>query len=138
MRYLGLDLGSRTLGIAISTSGIIASSLETIRFRDDDYDYAINYTKELCIKEKIDVVVLGLPKHMNGDEGIRADISKDFKKKLEELLPSIKVVLTDERLTTVIVDKTMISGNMSRDKRKKLKDEMAAVVILRDYLDKVN
>ena len=129
MRYLGLDLGSRTLGIAISTSGIIASNLETIRFRDDDYDYAINYTKELCIKEKIDVVVLGLPKHMNGDEGIRADISKDFKKKLEELLPSIKVVLTDERLTTVIVDKTMISGNMSRDKRKKLKDEMAAVVI---------
>jgi putative Holliday junction resolvase len=138
MRYLGLDLGSRTLGIAISTSGIIASNLETIRFRDDDYDYAINYTKELCIKEKIDVVVLGLPKHMNGDEGIRADISKDFKKKLEELLPSIKVVLTDERLTTVIVDKTMISGNMSRDKRKKLKDEMAAVVILQDYLDKVN
>ena len=138
MKYLGLDLGSRTLGIAISTSGIIASNLETIRFRDDDYDYAINYTKELCIKEKIDVVVLGLPKHMNGDEGIRADISKEFKKKLEELLPSIKVVLTDERLTTVIVDKTMISGNMSRDKRKKLKDEMAAVVILQDYLDKVN
>ena len=138
MKYLGLDLGSRTLGIAISTSGIIASNLETIRFRDDDYDYAINYTKELCLKEKIDVVVLGLPKHMNGDEGIRADISKDFKKKLEELLPSIKVVLTDERLTTVIVDKTMISGNMSRDKRKKLKDEMAAVVILQDYLDKVN
>jgi len=138
MKYLGLDLGSRTLGIAISTSGIIASNLETIRFRDDEYDYAINYTKELCIKEKIDVVVLGLPKHMNGDEGIRADISKDFKKKLEELLPSIKVVLTDERLTTVIVDKTMISGNMSRDKRKKLKDEMAAVVILQDYLDKVN
>ncbi len=138
MRYLGLDLGSRTLGIAISTSGIIASNLETIRFRDDDYDYAINYTKDLCIKEKIDVVVLGLPKHMNGDEGIRADISKEFKRKLEELLPSIKVVLTDERLTTVIVDKTMISGNMSRDKRKKLKDEMAAVVILQDYLDKVN
>ena len=138
MRYLGLDLGSRTLGIAISTSGIIASNLETIRFRDDDYDYAINYTKDLCIKEKIDVVVLGLPKHMNGDEGIRADISKEFKRKIEELLPSIKVVLTDERLTTVIVDKTMISGNMSRDKRKKLKDEMAAVVILQDYLDKVN
>ena len=138
MKYLGLDLGSRTLGIAISTSGIIASNLETIRFRDDDYDYAINYTKDLCLKEKIDVVVLGLPKHMNGDEGIRADISKEFKKKLEELLPNIKVVLTDERLTTVIVDKTMISGNMSRDKRKKLKDEMAAVVILQDYLDKVN
>ena len=138
MRYLGLDLGSRTLGIAISTSGIIASNLETIRFRDDDYDYAINYTKDLCIREKIDVVVLGLPKHMNGDEGIRADISKEFNIKLEELLPSIKVVLTDERLTTVIVDKTMISGNMSRDKRKKLKDEMAAVVILQDYLDKVN
>ena len=136
MKYLGLDLGSRTLGIAISESGIIASNLETLRFKEDDYETAINHTRNLVEKYKIDCVVLGLPKHMNGDEGIRASISYDFKSKLEALCPNLKVVLSDERLTTVIVDKTMIAGNMRREKRKSLKDEMAAVVILQDYLDR--
>ncbi len=136
MKYLGLDLGSRTLGIAISESGIIASNLETFRFKEDDYSSAINHTYELVLKYKIDCVVLGLPKHMNGDEGIRAQISYDFKEKLAELAPNLKIVLSDERLTTVIVDKTMIIGNMRREKRKELKDEMAAVVILQDYLDR--
>lgn len=136
MKYLGLDLGSRTLGVAISESGVIASNLETFRFKEDDYLSAINHTYELVLKYKIDCVVLGLPKHMNGDEGIRAQISYDFKQKLEELSPNLKIILSDERLTTVIVDKTMIAGNMRRDKRKALKDEMAAVVILQDYLDR--
>lgn len=136
MKYLGLDLGSRTLGVAISESGIIASNLETFRFREDDYDSAINHTKDLVNQYKIDCVVLGLPKHMNGDLGIRAQISYDFKDKLLSLCPNLEVVLSDERLTTVIVDKTMIAGNMRRDKRKSLKDEMAAVVILQDYLDR--
>jgi putative Holliday junction resolvase len=136
MKYLGLDLGSRTLGIAISESGIIASNLETFRFREDDYDSAINHTKDLVNQYKIDCVVLGLPKHMNGDLGIRAQLSYDFKDKLLTLCPNLEVVLSDERLTTVIVDKTMIAGNMRREKRKSLKDEMAAVVILQDYLDR--
>lgn len=136
MKYLGLDLGSRTLGIATSESGIIASNLETFRFKEDDYSSAINHTYELVLKYKIDCVVLGLPKHMNGDEGIRAQISYDFKEKLAELAPNLKIVLSDERLTTVIVDKTMIIGNMRREKRKELKDEMAAVVILQNFLDK--
>ena len=136
MKYLGLDLGSRTLGIAISESGIIASNLETFRFREDDYDSAINHTKDLVNQYKIDCVVLGLPKHMNGDLGIRAQLSYDFKDKLISLCPNLEVVLSDERLTTVIVDKTMIAGNMRREKRKSLKDEMAAVVILQDYLDR--
>ena len=130
MKYLGLDLGSRTLGIAISESGIIASNLETFRFREDDYDSAINHTKDLVNQYKIDCVVLGLPKHMNGDLGIRAQLS------YLALCPNLEVVLSDERLTTVIVDKTMIAGNMRREKRKSLKDEMAAVVILQDYLDR--
>lgn len=136
MKYLGLDLGSRTLGVAISESGIIASNLETFRFREDDYDSAINHTKDLVNQYKIDCVVLGLPKHMNGDLGIRAQLSYDFKDKLLSLCPNLEVVLSDERLTTVIVDKTMIAGNMRREKRKSLKDEMAAVVILQDYLDR--
>ena len=72
---------------------------------------------------------------MNGDLGIRAQISDDFKKKIEEL-SDIKVHLEDERMTTIIVDKAMISGNVRRDKRKQKKDELAAVVILQGFLDR--
>lgn len=135
MKYLGLDLGSRTLGLAISDAlGMFARAYETLRFEDDDYDYAINETINICKKEGINEIVLGNPKHMNGDEGIRSQISYDFKKKIEEK-SNIKVHLIDERLTTVRVDKAMIMGNMSRQKRHQKKDEMAAVVILQDFLD---
>lgn len=133
MKYLGLDLGSRTLGLAISDAlGMFARAYDTLRFEDDDYDYAINETINICKKEGINEIVLGNPKHMNGDEGIRSQISYDFKKKIEEKL-DIKVHLLDERLTTVRVDKAMIMGNMSRQKRHQKKDEMAAVVILQDF-----
>lgn len=74
---------------------------------------------------------------MNGDAGIRASISVDFKNKIEEKT-DIKVILEDERLTTVIVDRTMISGNVRRKDRRQKKDEMAAVVILQNYLDKIS
>ncbi len=135
MKYLGLDLGSRTLGLAISDAlGMFARAYETLRFEDDDYDYAINETINICKKEGINEIVLGNPKHMNGDEGIRSQISYDFKKKIEEK-SDIKVHLIDERLTTVRVDKAMIMGNMSRQKRHQKKDEMAAVVIFQDFLD---
>ena len=135
MKYLGLDLGSRTLGLAISDAlGMFARAYDTLRFEDDDYDYAINETINICKKEGINEIVLGHPKHMNGDEGIRSQISYDFKKKIEEK-SDIKVHLLDERLTTVRVDKAMIMGNMSRQKRHQKKDEMAAVVILQDFLD---
>lgn len=135
MKYLGLDLGSRTLGLAISDAlGMFARAYDTLRFEDDDYNYAINETINICKKEGINEIVLGNPKHMNGDEGIRSQISYDFKKKIEEK-SNIKVHLIDERLTTVRVDKAMIMGNMSRQKRHQKKDEMAAVVILQDFLD---
>lgn len=135
MKYLGLDLGSRTLGLAISDAlGMFARAYDTLRFEDDDYEYAINETINICKKEGINEIVLGNPKHMNGDEGIRSQISYDFKKKIEEK-SDIKVHLLDERLTTVRVDKAMIMGNMSRQKRHQKKDEMAAVVILQDFLD---
>ncbi len=135
MKYLGLDLGSRTLGLAISDAlGMFARAYDTLRFEDDDYDYAIHETINICKKEGINEIVLGNPKHMNGDEGIRSQISYDFKKKIEEK-SDIKVHLLDERLTTVRVDKAMIMGNMSRQKRHQKKDEMAAVVILQDFLD---
>ena len=136
MKYIGLDLGSRTLGVAISDEmGILARAYDTLRFRDDDYEKAIEYTIDICKQEKVSTVVLGLPKHMNGDEGVRAQISFDFKAEIEKR-SDIKVVLMDERLTTVIVDKAMISANVRRKDRHEKKDEMAAVVILQNYLDK--
>ena len=136
MKYLGLDLGSRTCGVAISDSlGMFARAYETIRFEDDDYDFAAKRVLEIANLEHITEVVLGLPKHMNGDEGVRAKISYDFKEKLLSL--GLKDVhLIDERLTTVVVDRAMIEGNMRRDKRKQKKDEMAAVIILEDFLNR--
>ncbi|MDE5714745.1 MAG: Holliday junction resolvase RuvX [Anaeroplasmataceae bacterium] len=136
MKYVGLDLGSKTLGIAISDElGFLARAVETYRFEEDDYKSAIEYILHFCEKEKVKAIVLGLPKHMNGDQGIRAQISLDFKQEIENKT-DIKVFLEDERLTTKIVDKTMISGNVRRKDRKQKKDEMAAVVILQSFLDK--
>lgn len=138
MKYIGLDLGSRTLGVAISDAlGMLAHAHETYRFEDDRYDLAIEYTLDLCKKEGVKTVVLGYPKHMNGDAGIRAHISEEFKEKIEAA-SDIKVVLADERLTTVIVNRAMISGNVNRKQRKEKKDEMAAVVILQNYLDRIS
>lgn len=136
MKYVGLDLGSKTLGIAISDElGFLARAVETYRFNEDDYVAAVNYTIEFCNKNNVKNVVLGLPKHMNGDDGIRAQISYDFKANVESK-SDIKVHLEDERLTTIIVDRAMITGNVRRKDRKDKKDEMAAVVILQKYLDK--
>jgi len=138
MKYIGLDLGSRTLGVAISDAlGMLAHAYDTLRFEDDDYETAVNYTIDLCKKEGVKTVVLGYPKHMNGDAGIRAHISDEFKANIEAK-SDIKVVLVDERLTTVIVDRAMISGNVNRKDRKSKKDEMAAVVILQNYLDRLS
>ena len=135
MKYLGLDLGSRTCGVAISDAlGMIARTYTTIRFRDDDYLFAADEVKKICAKEGVKEIVLGLPKHMNGDEGRRAQISVDFKELLEKDTDLV-VHLVDERLTTVVVDRVMIEGNMRRDKRHQKKDELAAVVILEDFLN---
>ena len=134
MRTLGLDLGSKTLGVSVSDAlGMIARPVETLRFESDDYDSAFEQVKKYIKEFQITTAVLGLPKHMNGDVGIRGEISYAFKEKLETL--GIEVVLWDERLTTVAAEKIWIAGNVSRKKRKKVIDQMAAVQILQSYLD---
>ncbi len=139
MKYLGLDLGSRTCGVAISDSySFLARTYTTIRFRDDNYQYCLEEVLKICEKEGVTKIVLGLPKHMNGDLGDRANISIDFKKMIEEKNNNIEVILWDERLTTVVVDRAMISCNVNRKKRHEKKDELAAVVILEDYLNYKN
>lgn len=134
MRVLGLDLGSKTLGVSVSdVMGMIARPVETIRFESDDYDSAFEQVQKYIKEFQSDTLVLGLPKHMNGDVGVRGDISIMFKEKLETL--GVKVVLWDERLTTVAAEKILISADVSRKKRKKVIDQMAAVQILQGYLD---
>lgn len=136
MRILGLDLGSRTLGIAMSDSNEkIASMKETFRFEEDDYDSAMDRTLEYIDEYGIKTVVLGLPKHMNGDIGIRGEISLEFKDVLQNERNDVEVVLIDERLTTVISNRSMSMLNTSKKKKKGMVDQIAAQQILQSYLD---
>ena len=137
MRYLGLDLGNRTVGIAISDGlGIVATGIETYRFKEKDLQNAFNYVKMIIDDRKVDKVVLGLPKNMDGSLGFQAEYVLEFKEMLNN--DGIVVELFDERLTTMEVTKIMIGADLSRNKRKKEVDKLAAVVILQSYLDNLN
>lgn len=136
MRCLGLDLGSKTLGISISDrTNTIASVYTTLYFQNEDYNSLILPLKEIIDKEAIDTLVLGLPKNMNNSLGERALITLEFKDTLEKEL-GLKVVMEDERLTSVISNNVLIEADVSRKKRKKKVDGMAAVIILQGYLDR--
>lgn len=135
-KIVGLDLGSVTCGVSVSDiMGIIATSYKTIRFSADDYKTCLQEVLLVLKEIKTDTVVLGLPKHMNGDVGIRGNISLEFKAMLEE--HGVQVILWDERLTTVSAEKALIYADVSRKKRKKIIDQMAAVTILQDYLNSI-
>ena len=135
MRYLGLDLGSRTLGVAVSDkTGMIASSLKIIR-HNEEYDKLLTEVKKLVDELEIDAIVLGFPKNMNGSIGPKGELSMEFKSKLEEIL-SIPIYLQDERLSTKSATDMLIEGNVSRKKRKTVIDAVAATIILQTYLDR--
>ena len=135
MRYLGLDLGSRTLGVAVSdATGMIASNYKVIR-HEEDYDKLLLEVKNLVDELNIDTVVLGFPKNMNNTVGPKGELSLEFQKKLEGVL-SVPVVLQDERLTTKSAHDMLIEGNVSRKNRKKVVDSVAAAIILQSYLDR--
>jgi len=135
MRYLGLDLGTKTCGVALSDrTKIIASFYKNINYKEEDV--LLNEIKEIVNKEEIEKVILGFPKNMNNTIGERATSTIEFKEKLESLI-NIPVVLEDERLTTKIAEQALIMGNdLSRKKRKKIIDGTSAVVILQGYLDR--
>lgn len=136
MKVLGLDLGNRTLGVAISDpEGFLARPLETYSFEDKAFDQALDYTVQLVKERGIDQVVLGYPKNMDGSLGEQAKLTLDFKEKLEELLEQ-EVILFDERLSSKMASNMMISQKLSRKKRKSNIDNMAATVILQGYLDR--
>ena len=136
MRYLGLDLGTRTLGISISDeTKTIASGLTTLRFEEGDYDAILDDLRKILEENKIEKIVLGLPKNMNNTLGDRAETTIMFQKKIEELF-NIEVILQDERLSTKEAHYYMIEADMSRKKRKEKVDSLAANIILQTYLDK--
>lgn len=135
MRYLGLDLGSKTLGIAMSdTTLTIASVYKTIYFKEDYYDSTIVELKNIIDEYNITKMVLGFPKNMNNTIGERAEITLKYKALLEDKL-GLDVILYDERLTSVRANSILIEADMSRQKRRKKVDGIAAQIILQDYLN---
>ncbi len=137
MKYLGLDLGSRTLGIAVSDiTGLIATSYTVIR-HNEEYDRLLDEVGKIIKEENISRIVLGFPKNMNNTIGPKGELSLAFKEKLEKRF-NIPVFLQDERLTTKEAETMLIKNNTRRDKRKKVIDKLAATIILQSYLDKEN
>lgn len=136
MRYLGIDLGSKTVGLSLSDETLtIASAYKTIYFDNEDYLSTIKDIKDIVEDYNVKKIVMGLPKNMNNTLGERALITLDYKKLLEDNL-NIEVIMMDERLTSVISNNVLIEADLSRKKRKKKVDGLAAQIILQDYLDK--
>ncbi|MDK2918530.1 MAG: putative pre6S rRNA nuclease [Candidatus Petromonas sp.] len=134
MRIMGLDVGDKTIGVAVSDLlGWTAQGLETIRRTNLKND--INRLKEIIKKMEVKKIVVGLPKNMNGTIGSQGEKVLIFVDKLKNKL-DIEVILWDERLTTVAAEKMLISADVSRKKRKKVIDKLAAVYILQGYLDR--
>lgn len=134
MRYLGLDYGSKTLGLSISDSTmLIASSLKVITY--NNIEELFNELDKVIKDYNVDGLVLGYPLNMNGTKSERTIKTLDFKDKLEERY-DMEVNLMDERLTTVEAERMLISNGTTREKRKKVIDKLASTIILQSYLDK--
>ena len=134
-KALGLDLGTRTLGIAVSDSaGWYAYGVENFRFNEGKYKLAVERVVQLAAKDNITELALGLPLNMNGTKGERAESCLRFKEQLLEANPNFKITMIDERMTTMIANRRLLEADLSRNKRKKVIDQQAAVVILESYL----
>ena len=134
MRILGLDVGNSTIGVAMSDAlGITAQGIETIKRRSLDHD--ISRLAQYVDDYDVGIFVIGYPKNMNGTIGEQALASEQFAKLVEEQFAGKKVVLWDERLTTMAARKLLIEADVKRKNRKKVVDKLAAVLILQGYLD---
>lgn len=135
MRYLGLDYGTKTLGVSVSDStALIATTLRTIRY--ENKEGLFKELKKIIEEYRITEAVLGLPLNMNGTTSLRSEETLIFKKELEETFGLI-VHTQDERLSTCEAEKFLISGNVRRGDRKKVIDTMAATIILQTFLDRI-
>ena len=135
MRILGLDLGDRTIGVAICDPlGYTAQGITTIRRKKEETD--IEELKKLCVEYGVEKIVLGFPKNMNGTVGPQGEKVKAFSEKIKGIL-DLDIILWDERLTTVAATRAMLEADMSRTKRKSIVDKVAATYILQGYLDSI-
>lgn len=136
MRYLGLDLGTKTLGVSLSdTTHTIATPYKTIHFAEGDFDSLLPMVREITDEFKVEKIILGLPKNMNNTIGDSGERTLLFQSKLIKYLNK-EVIMQDERLSTVEANKYMLQSDMSRKKRKQKIDGLAANIILQTYLDK--
>ncbi len=135
MRIVGLDLGSKTVGVAVSDYlGIIANPIGTLRIEENNLQQALELVKNVVLEQQAEKIVLGLPKNMNGTIGFQAEYCLQFKEMLEQEL-HLPVIMIDERMSSVMANNVMIKADMSRNKRKKNVDKLAATIILQSYLD---
>jgi putative holliday junction resolvase len=138
MRVLGLDLGTKTLGVAVSDElGWTAQGIETIKIDEEQEKFGLERLREIIQEYDVETIVLGFPKNMNGTIGPRGEASKRFAELLRQQF-SLPVILWDERLSTMAAERMLIAADVSRKKRKQVIDKMAAVMILQSYLDSKN
>ena len=138
MRVMGLDVGSKTVGVAISDPlGFTAQGVEIIKIDEEAEEFGFDRLGELVKEYKVDKLVVGLPKNMNNTEGPRVEASKAYGSKIKEIF-GIPVDYQDERLTTVQAERMLVEqADVSRGKRKKVIDKLAAQLILQNYLDRM-
>lgn len=135
MRYMGLDVGSKTVGVAVSDPfGWTAQGVEIIPIDEEVEDFGLDRLGELIAEYKVEALVLGLPKNMNNSIGPRAEASQKYGELVMDRF-DLPVFYQDERLTTVQAERMLIANDVSRKKRKKVIDKLAAVLILQNYLD---
>jgi len=134
MRILALDVGDKTIGVAVSDGLLLtAQGVEVIRRTSLEKDFA--RLQQIVSEFEVKTIVIGLPKNMNGTIGPRGELVQQFAHKFAGVLPDIAIKLWDERLSTVAAEKSLIAADVSRAKRRKVIDKMAAVFILQGYLD---
>ncbi|WP_421380047.1 Holliday junction resolvase RuvX [Bacillus salacetis] len=135
MRVMGLDVGSKTVGVAVSDAmGWTAQGVETISINEEQSQFGLQRVEELIKEYEVDKVVIGFPKNMNNTVGPRGEASQKYAKLLEDKL-GVSTILWDERLTTMAAERILLEADVSRKKRKKVIDKMAAAFILQGYLD---
>ncbi|QIH78660.1 Holliday junction resolvase RuvX [Macrococcoides canis] len=135
-KSIGLDVGSKTIGVALSDAmGWTAQGLTTLRINEANEDYGIEALKEIIESNNVTTAVIGLPKNMNNTIGPSGEASLHFSEILKSACPELEIIMWDERLSTVGAERSLLEADVSRKKRKQVIDKMAAVFILQGYLN---
>ncbi len=135
MRILGIDYGEARTGLAVSDeTETVATVIGTLHERDKEK--LAERIKETCLTEKIEKIIMGLPKNMDGTEGFRAEYTRKFAQALQEKLPELPIEFYDERMTTMVASRFMMEANTKGKKKKASIDALSAQIILQDYLER--